>query len=458
MSVVSRAPEAVVPRPRVLHRSIQVTAHGADGAIEWRRRHARALLLGDLCVLTLALGTAQVIRFGSTAAPQVDGLGASYPALGLVLAVVWWASLQIHQSRSPLVVGHGPEEYRRVIVATFRVFAVMAMLSLALQIEASRIYLAVRVPAGPCRAAGRAQARSRGPAPRPHPRGRDDEGARRRRRALRRPAHPLVRQAPHRRIRGRRRVGPGRTHAASRAMDGFVGHIPVMSASLDFAEALAVSEAGAVVVTDTEHLGHESLRDLTWQLEGTGVELMHLAQRARRVRRPPAPQRRLGHADASPAASRSTPVPADRQARLRLRWRRLILAAAAHPLLLATASPSSWTQPGTGLLPRRSGSVADRAPFRMTKFRSMRVDAEQRAAKAARAQRSPTRCCSRCDRTRAITRVGRVHPPLLARRAPAAAQRARGEMSLVGPRPLAACRGGAVRPRRMRPADDVDPA
>src|SRR5689334_19360605 len=148
MSVVSRAPEAALPRPKVLHRSIQVAAQEADGAVEWRRRHARALLLGDLFVLALALGTAQVIRFGPNAAPRVDGLGATYPALGLVLAVVWWASLQIHQSRSPLVVGHGPDEYRRVIVATFRVFAVMAMISLALQIEASRIYLATAFPLG----------------------------------------------------------------------------------------------------------------------------------------------------------------------------------------------------------------------------------------------------------------------------------------------------------------------
>ncbi len=51
-------------------------------------------------------------------------------------------------------------------------------------------------------------------------------------------------------------------------------HVPVMSSSVDFAEALRVSGASTVVVTDTEHLGHESLRDLTWQLEGTGIELV----------------------------------------------------------------------------------------------------------------------------------------------------------------------------------------
>ena len=54
----------------------------------------------------------------------------------------------MHQSRSPQVVGHGWEEYRRVIVATFRVFAVLAMLSVALKIDASRLYLATAFPLG----------------------------------------------------------------------------------------------------------------------------------------------------------------------------------------------------------------------------------------------------------------------------------------------------------------------
>ena len=55
-----------------------------------------------------AADAGSVEQAGPNAAPRVDGLGATYPSLGLVLAVVWWASLQSHQSRSPLVVGHGP--------------------------------------------------------------------------------------------------------------------------------------------------------------------------------------------------------------------------------------------------------------------------------------------------------------------------------------------------------------
>ena len=45
--------------------------------------------------------------------------------------------------------------------------------------------------------------------------------------------------------------------------------LPVMSSRTDFAEASAISGPTTVMVTDTEHLGHESLRDLAWQLEGS---------------------------------------------------------------------------------------------------------------------------------------------------------------------------------------------
>ena len=56
MSVVSRVPEAVAPRAEVTHRSIQLADSRRAGlAIDWRQRHARALLAGDLIVLALAV-------------------------------------------------------------------------------------------------------------------------------------------------------------------------------------------------------------------------------------------------------------------------------------------------------------------------------------------------------------------------------------------------------------------
>ena len=150
MSVVSRVPEAGSASARgVASVDPGRCRPTSRTAIEWRRRHARALLAGrprrpGARAWHRSGGALRLVRCAAGGRPGRVLRRCSE----LVLAVVWWASLQIHQSRSPLVVGHGSEEYRRVIVATFRVFAVLAMLSLALQIDASRIYLATAFPLG----------------------------------------------------------------------------------------------------------------------------------------------------------------------------------------------------------------------------------------------------------------------------------------------------------------------
>ena len=179
MSVVSRVPEVALPRPDVSHRSIQVAADRPAGtAIDWRRRHARALLVGDLD----RAGARARHRSGRAIRrrPRIDrssGLGTSYAVLGVALAGMWWLSLQMHQARSPKVVGHGWEEYRRVIVATFRVFAVLAIALGGAQDGRVPPLPRDRLPARTRRPARRAEARAGQPAPRARPR------ARRRRRS-----------------------------------------------------------------------------------------------------------------------------------------------------------------------------------------------------------------------------------------------------------------------------------
>jgi exopolysaccharide biosynthesis polyprenyl glycosylphosphotransferase len=431
MSVVSRAPEAALPRPDVSHRSIQVVESKLAGAVEWRRRHARALLVGDLIVLGIALGTAQVVRFGSTTAPQVDGLGTTYPALGLVLAAVWWVSLQVHQSRSPLVVGHGPEEYRRVIVATFRVFAVMAMVSLALQIDASRIYLATAFPLGlagllverKLARVGLHRARTHG--------GASTKvlvvGGPRSATQLSRwfAKHPTAGYA----VGG---VWIPDAQASIARLDGSSAHIPVMSASLDFAEALTVSEAGAVVVTDTEHLGHESLRDLMWRLEGTGVELMISPN----VLDVSSARLHLNDVSGMPMLHLREPqyAGADRI------WKRAFdfLGAASllvllSPVLLVTALAIKLDSAGP-VFYRQERIGRHRAPFRMTKFRSMTVDAEHRLD-GLRALNESDAVLFKMRHDPRVTRVGRLIRRYSIDELPQLLDVLRGEMSLVGPRP-----------------------
>lgn len=434
MSVVSRVPEAVSPRPKVLHRSIQVVDDEVTGPVEWRRRHARALLVGDFLVLSIALGTAQVVRFGSTAAPQVDGMGATYPALGFILAVLWWFSLQIHQSRSPLVVGHGPEEYRRVIVATFRVFAIMAMLSLALQIEASRIYLATAFPLGllgllverKIARVGLHRARTHGAAT---VKVLVVGGARSATQLSRWfDKHPTAGYA----VGG---VWTPDAHTPVASLDGFVGHIPVMSASVDFEEALTRSGAGAVVVTDTEHLGHESLRDLTWQLEGTGVELMISPN----VLDVSSARLHLNDLSGMPMLHLREPQYAGADRFLKRAFDfvgaatiLLILA----PVLLVTALAIKLDSRGP-VFYRQERVGRHRATFRMTKFRSMAVDAEQLLEGLWSLNESDAVLFKMRHDPR-VTRVGRFIRRYSLDELPQLLDVLRGEMSLVGPRPALA--------------------
>ena len=78
--------------------------------------------------------------------------------------------------------------------------------------------------------------------------------------------------------------------------------------------------------------------------------------------------------------------------------------------------------------------------FRIFKFRTMVADADVRKAEVAHLnqasseRRGPTHVQDRRRSSRDSS--GSIPAAVLARRAPAAAQRAKGEMSLVGPRPL----------------------
>ncbi|WP_224747261.1 sugar transferase [Nocardioides cavernae] len=435
MSVVSRAPELERPSGDVKHRSLQVvgTREREVDASVWRRRHARALLLGDLIVLALALGTAQIAKFGFMAAPEVDGLGITYAGLGLALAVVWWASLQMNQSRNPLVVGHGSEEYRRVIVATFRVFAVLAMVSLVLKIDASRLYFATAFPLGlvgllverKLARVGLHRARKQGMA------------------TVRvlvvggeRTATELAKWFAKHKTAGYEVCGvwvPDESMPLAIVQEGAIASVPVMSSHTDFAEALAISGATTVVVTDTEHLGHESLRDLAWQLEGSNIDLI-LSPNVLNVS-----SSRLYLQDVSgmPMLHVSEPQYAG-AARLTKRLFDIVGATAilvvATPLFVATALAIRLSSPGSVFYRQeRIGRRGD--SFGMIKFRSMRSDADSQLASLLAAEGKSLSELPKLTKDPRVTPVGAFIRRFSIDELPQLLNVIKGDMSLVGPRP-----------------------
>jgi exopolysaccharide biosynthesis polyprenyl glycosylphosphotransferase len=389
--------------------------------------------VGDLVVLAVALGTAQVVRFGASPERQVSGLGTSYAVLGIAMAAAWWLSLQVHQARSPKVVGHGWEEYRRVIVATFRVFAVLAMASVALKMDASRLYLATAFPLGlvgllierKLARVGLHRARVRGEA-----------AAKVLVVGGERAAAELATWFAKHKTAGYEVSGvwvPDESQPLAAITGDAPRGVPVMSSSIGFADALALTGATTVVVTDTEHLGHASLRDLAWELEGSNVDLI-LSPNVLNVS-----SSRLFLQDVSgmPMLHVSEPQYAA-AARLSKRAFDLVGAAlllmAAAPLFVAAALAVKISSPGR-VFYRQERIGRDGERFGMIKFRSMRADADEQLAALLAAEGKSLAELPKLTRDPRVTRVGSFLRRYSIDELPQLLNVFKGDMSLVGPRP-----------------------
>ena len=110
------------------------------------------LALTDLAVIVWATVGAQVVRFGfaddNGVAAVSDTYSISYTAFSLGLALVWWLALRAHGLYQPHILGHGATEYRLLGSASLRVFAAVALIAFALQVQVARGYILLALPAG----------------------------------------------------------------------------------------------------------------------------------------------------------------------------------------------------------------------------------------------------------------------------------------------------------------------
>jgi exopolysaccharide biosynthesis polyprenyl glycosylphosphotransferase len=401
--------------------------------LRWRQRYASVLLISDLGVLGVAMAAAQLSRFGTdeTFVRTTEG-ALPYSVLGVVVALAWWVSLQFHRTRSHRVVGHGVEEYRRVVVATFRVFAVLAMLSLMFKVDASRGYLAIAAPVGLIGLlAGRKAARV----------------ALHRRRALGYSvANVMIIGGPRGAAQindwfaSRPSVGyrvsgvwvPDVVTAGEMILDGEGTSIPVLTASASLGEALRATQAEAVLVTDTDHLGATGLRELTWQLDGTGIELMIspnvLDVVGSRLHLHDLSGMPMLHLDEPQyaGAGRYTKSLLDRVGAFAL----IVLFS---PVLLVTAIAVKATSSGPVFYRQVRVGLGGRT-FKVTKFRSMVADADRRL-EGLRGLNEADAVLFKMRNDPRVTSVGRWIRRFSIDELPQLFDVLAGHMSLVGPRP-----------------------
>jgi exopolysaccharide biosynthesis polyprenyl glycosylphosphotransferase len=218
----------------------------------------------DLLVIIWAVLGAQLIRFGSVDVTSPD---LNYVAFSVVLTVAWMVMLQLHGAYDHRHLGHGPEEYKVVATASFRLFAAVTIVSYVLRLDIARGYVAIAMPTGMI-------------------------GLMVARRLWR---SWLTMHRAQGQMSGSVLVVGDQTHLVSliRALDsvpaagyrvvaaccgdadrGFIGKTPVLGDESEAAEIAARIGVNTVACTSSAGFGTHGLRRLSWALEGLDVDLV----------------------------------------------------------------------------------------------------------------------------------------------------------------------------------------
>jgi exopolysaccharide biosynthesis polyprenyl glycosylphosphotransferase len=403
----------------------------------WQAEYVRRMGATDLIAIAVALGVAQLIRFGGPAAPPLAWplpYEVGYTVVSVLLALAWLALLAACNTRSPQVVGSGSEEYRRLVSATLRLFGALAILSLIFQIEFARGYLAIALPLGllglMCSRLGwRLHVRQR----------------RRVRGAYRtsvlvvgcaEAAQAMASAFSRLPDSGYRVVGvcipdngPNTTEYAIR---GSGQSFSVVGNDRSVLDAVRRCGADTVAVTATDHLGPIELRRMAWDLDPLGVELIVAPgvvdiAGTRLTNRQVAGVPMLHIAKPQYDRAKSTG-----KAVFDMCFAGAVLIAIA-PVLVAIAMVVKLTSPGPVFyLSERIGRGGK--PFRMIKFRSMYSDADRNVAALIESHGGNPMFFKMKDDPR-ITPIGKITRKFSLDELPQFFNVLRGDMSVVGPRP-----------------------
>src|SRR5689334_23127929 len=105
----------------------------------WTREYLRQVALADLGCAVLGVFIAAQVRFGS----NVTGM---YLGLSLALPVLWIVALWLAGAYDVRFIGTGSDEYRKVLNAGVSLTAAVAIFSYAINLQLSRAYVVIALP------------------------------------------------------------------------------------------------------------------------------------------------------------------------------------------------------------------------------------------------------------------------------------------------------------------------
>lgn len=234
-----------------------------------QRSHVRLLAITDTFAVGFAVGIGYLTRFQGEPAL---GAAVPYALIAPVLALVWLGALWGLRCYDYRVIGYGAEEYRRVLSASFRLAATVAIGLYLLDIGVSRGFLAISFLAGTATLTlGRFLANKR--LHRARARG---EGWSRRVLVVGDPAHlyELMLQLRRGAYTGYQVVGACIPDALRAPQPQTFGEVPVVGTFRNIPESAQLVGADTVAVTASGELTASRLRRLGWELEGTDIDLV----------------------------------------------------------------------------------------------------------------------------------------------------------------------------------------
>ncbi|MBO1752650.1 sugar transferase [Actinotalea sp. BY-33] len=396
----------------------------------WQSSYLRSLAMIDVVVVSVAMLLAYLLRFDQTPGvlPVVTGAFApSYLAVSAVLAVAWFAALGLARSRDHREIGSGPTEYARVFRASWQLFALVAVVAFMLGLEMARGYLAIAFPLGVgLLLAGRFAARQWLVRQRQRGQCMHDvlvvgEPPR---------AADLIRELSKNPATGQRVVGVCVPQSAP--MVDVVAGVPVLSGMDGVVDAAERSGADTVAVTGSEVITSRAVKQLGWDLEGSGIDLV-LAPGVADVAGPRV-QTSLVNGTALVHLDEPQFTGGKYLVKSVADWvAALLITIALSPVLAVLAVVVKLTSPGPVFYKQERVGLNGN-PFRMWKFRSMRVGADAMREELEHLNEGNGALFKVKDDPR-VTAVGRVLRRYSLDELPQLFNVLRGEMSLVGPRP-----------------------
>jgi exopolysaccharide biosynthesis polyprenyl glycosylphosphotransferase len=398
---------------------------------EWSRTYSRRVLITDLLALIWVVFGVQIAWLGlsSNLATDAADLRLSYTGISIVVIIVWMTALAVYDTRGARVIGVGSTEYRLIADSSVRVFGLLAIAAFLLHVDLARGYVLIAFPVGILvllvsrwmwrqwlvaqRKRGHYSAKVLlvgSPASVLHI------------------ANELARSPEA----GYRVIGAAVSTGHRGALPG--SSINSFGGLDDVGHALAASGADTVVITSSDDLPPERVRELSWSLE-PGRQHLVVAPSLTDIGGPRIHTRPV---QGLPLIHVETPTYSGRKLYTKRAFdvvASVALVIVLSPVLVVLALIVKLTSPGPVLFLQERTGLNGRT-FRMIKFRSMVADAEERLQEVSvldRAEGNDVLFKMRKDPR--VTPVGAVMRRFSLDELPQLFNVMFGTMSLVGPRP-----------------------